>query len=119
MFGLFATLAGAILASVKTIVTNKLQAGNFKFHPLELLYHMSPLAFIQCMFWAAGTGEVKRLYQDVTSGSFGGSLSPPSALLALIANGAIAFGLNYVSFTANGKTSPLMMCVAGKLYVAV
>jgi hypothetical protein len=54
-----------------------------------------------------------RLYDDVISGEFGGSLSVNTAVLALCANGAIAFGLNYVSFTANGKTSPLMMCVAG------
>jgi hypothetical protein len=33
---------------------------------------------------------------------------------ALLANGAIAFGLNVVSFTANKKAGPLSMTVAGE-----
>jgi hypothetical protein len=65
------------------------------------------------MVWGFGAGEFHRLVDDVRTGSFGGSLNPSTAILALTVNGAIAFGLNYVSFTANGKTSPLMMCVAG------
>lgn len=34
--------------------------------------------------------------------------------MALAINGAIAFGLNVVSFTANKKTSALTMTVAGE-----
>lgn len=36
---------------------------------------------------------------------------------ALLVNGAIAFGLNYVSFTANKKAGALTMTVAGALCV--
>jgi hypothetical protein len=37
-----------------------------------------------------------------------------SQILALGLNGFIAFGLNVVSFYANGKTSPVSMSVAGE-----
>lgn len=35
--------------------------------------------------------------------------------LKLVVNGALAFGLNYISFAANKKTSPLTMTVAANL----
>ena len=39
--------------------------------------------------------------------------------LALLVNGIIAFGLNVVSFTANKKSGPLTMTVAGACLLAV
>ena len=36
-------------------------------------------------------------------------------LLALLANGVLAFGLNIVSFTANKKVGPLSMTVAANV----
>lgn len=68
------------------------------------------------MLWGFSAGEMHRLVDDLQTGQFGGSLNVNTAILALTVNGAIAFGLNYVSFTANGKTSPLMMCVAGTCF---
>jgi hypothetical protein len=40
----------------------------------------------------------------------------PLKLAALFVNGAIAFGLNIVSFTANKKAGALSMTVAGKCW---
>lgn len=82
-------------------------------HPLDLLTRMCPLAFIQCVFYAWISGELK----DVRDWSahemtwFGAA--------GLIMNGCIAFGLNIVSFTANKKAGALSMTVAGMFYTAI
>lgn len=71
---------------------------------------MSPLAFIQCVLcgWYSGELERVRVYGavEMTRGK----------ACALVINGVIAFGLNVVSFTANKKTSPLTMTVAGTFF---
>lgn len=138
--GFVVTFLGTALASLKTIVTNKVQVGEFKLHPLDLLLHMSPLSMLQTLICATAVGEVSSfwaLLNGVGDGNavetvavIGDKIATPSTsvvsdtfttgcLIALLGNGIIAFLLNYVSFTANGKTSPLMMCVAGKLGVDV
>ena len=55
--GFFMTNLGALLAAIKTIVTNRVQVGPLKLHPMDLLLRMSPLAFIQCMLCAYFAGE--------------------------------------------------------------
>ncbi|KAI8047512.1 triose-phosphate transporter family-domain-containing protein [Gilbertella persicaria] len=107
--GFFLTVLGAVLASVKTIVTNRVQVGRLKLNPLDLLFRMSPLAFIQCIFYAHITGELDRL-ETFSAENMNWSLAS-----GLLLNGAIAFGLNIVSFTANKKTSALTMTVAGNV----
>jgi hypothetical protein len=91
------------------VVTNVVQVGRLKLHPLDLLLRMSPLAFLQCLVYALVSGEmvdvVEYVFDDLTLGSF----------LALAANGTIAFFLNVVSFTANKKTSALTMTVAANV----
>lgn len=98
-----------MLAALKTVVTNRVQVGGLKLHPLDLLLRMSPLAAIQCMIYMRLTGELDlvRAYiaKDFTSGHF----------WAIFLNGCIAFGLNVASFTANKKTGALTMSVAGEL----
>ncbi|KAG1462662.1 hypothetical protein G6F56_005464 [Rhizopus delemar] len=98
-----------ILASIKTIVTNRIQVGRLKLNPLDLLFRMSPLAFIQCIMYAYATGELERVElfsrQEMTS----------NLVFSLLLNGLIAFALNVVSFTANKKTSALTMTVAGNV----
>lgn len=108
-WGLVLTLTGTLLAALKTIVTNRIQVGRLKLHPLDLLIRMSPLAFVQCVFFSWYSGELDRvrLYSETEM--------TQSKVMALVINGAIAFGLNVVSFTANKKTSPLTMTVAGEL----
>lgn len=109
MWGFVLTLIGTFLAALKTIVTNVIQVGRLKLHPLDLLLRMSPLAFIQCVLYAWATGELDRVRihsaTNMTS----------SNAIALWINGLIAFGLNVVSFTANKKTSALTMTVAANV----
>lgn len=108
--GFFLTVLGAILASVKTIVTNRIQVGRLKLNPLDLLFRMSPLAFIQCIVYAYLTGELEQVRTFVFTNTSNQQLG-----LGLLLNGVIAFGLNIVSFTANKKTSALTMTVAGNI----
>lgn len=68
---------------------------------------MSPLAFIQCVLFGWYTGELERVRR------FGALEMTSGKALALLINGIIAFGLNVVSFTANKKSGPLTMTVAG------
>ncbi|KAH8097114.1 TPT-domain-containing protein [Cristinia sonorae] len=114
-------------------------------HPLDLLMRMSPLAFIQCILYAQLSGELDRIRQlsHPQVHSFGSSASvlgprnhtvhghcirhhtPESNLvanldlarqtMALLLNGCIAFGLNVVSLTANGKIGALSMTVAANV----
>ncbi|KAK7206760.1 triose-phosphate transporter family-domain-containing protein [Myxozyma melibiosi] len=107
--GFFLTLLGAFLAALKTVATNRVQTGRLKLSPLELLFRMSPLAFLQCIVYAYFTGEITSLkaYWPVSMDS--------SMMIKLILNGAIAFGLNVVSFTANKKTGALTMTVAANV----
>ncbi|VVT55738.1 uncharacterized protein SAPINGB_P004713 [Magnusiomyces paraingens] len=132
--GFFLTLLGAFLAAVKTVVTNKVQTGRLKLSPLELLYRMSPLAFIQTVIYGYFTGEVTTIYyaalealgKSNQSNIFARAADPlisvnspfvidKPLLIKLALNGLIAFGLNVVSFTANKNTNALTMTVAGNV----
>ena len=107
--GFCLTLLGAFLAALKTVVTNRIQTGRLKLSPLELLYRMSPLAFVQTMVYAWYTGEMAQA-RTWAAGTMG-----RRELLILLTNGAIAFGLNVISFTANKKTGALTMTVAANV----
>ncbi|KAI8988569.1 triose-phosphate transporter family-domain-containing protein [Mycotypha africana] len=107
--GFFLTVLGTVLAAVKTVVTNRVQVGRLKLHPLDLLLRMSPLAFIQTMFYSYATGEMELVKEYMYTNL------DTSAFSALLLNGIIAFFLNVVSFTANKKTSALTMTVAGNV----
>ncbi|OBZ66838.1 hypothetical protein A0H81_13299 [Grifola frondosa] len=136
-WGFFLTLLGTFLAALKTISTNVLQSApllttkgklpanrypartltrlqiflpsRLHLHPLDLLTRMSPLAFLQCIMYAYATGEFERM--RTFHGQQGGIGWTRSAIL--LGNGLIAFGLNVVSFTANGRVGALNMTVAG------
>lgn len=83
--------------------------GRLKLHPLDLLLRMSPLAFMQCIAASWYTGELSRVRQ------YGATQMTSSRFAALAVNGALAFFLNVVSFTANKKTSALSMTVAANV----
>jgi hypothetical protein len=74
---------------------------------------MSPLAFIQCVSYAWWSGELERVR------AYGAREMTRTKALALFVNGVIAFGLNYVSFTANKKTGALTMSESKTGRVAV
>ncbi|TNY19377.1 triose-phosphate transporter family-domain-containing protein [Rhodotorula diobovata] len=102
-WGFILTLIGTFLAALKTIITNRVQVGRLKLHPLDLLVRMSPLAFMQCVFFGWWSGELDRVRE------YAATEMTQNKAIALLMNGAIAFGLNVVSFTANKKTSALTM----------
>lgn len=111
--GFLLTLLGTLLAAFKTILTNRIQR-NFStpLHPLDLLLRMSPLACIQSIIYASLVGEPTEFVNLIK----GMTLSDRFSLIVKLAvNGALAFGLNYISFAANKKTSPLTMTVAANL----
>jgi hypothetical protein len=162
-WGFFLTLLGTILAALKTIYTNVLQASSqprlrpsatnptpsYKytkispaprslsttFHPpqlpclspLQLLHLLSPLAFIETMLIAYFSGELASVREYAIAWLRHSATSafplgqPPlqpglstTQLWLLLVNGAMAFGLNVVSFTANKKVGALSMTVAGE-----
>ncbi|BEJ12457.1 hypothetical protein CspHIS471_0209170 [Cutaneotrichosporon sp. HIS471] len=108
-WGLILTLLGTFLAALKTVVTNLIQTGaggRLKLHPLDLLMRMSPLAFVQCVFYSWYTGELERVRR------YGATQMTRTKAIALLINGIIACGLNIVSFTANKKAGALTMTVS-------
>ena len=135
-WGLVLTLLGTFLAALKTIFTNVLQSNSssattlsnskpesvfaalhlipprLAMHPLDLLTRMCPLAFIQCVFYAWISGELKSV-RDWSAHEM-----TWYTVAGLITNGCIAFGLNIVSFTANKKAGALSMTVAGMFRTA-
>ncbi|KAF9579087.1 UAA transporter [Lunasporangiospora selenospora] len=107
--GFFLTVLGTLLAAIKTVVTNRIQMGRLQLHPLDLLLRMSPLAFVQTVIFSWMKGELDEVV------SFCKTELSTSLVIALLVNGIIAFFLNYVSFTANKKTSALTMTVAANV----
>lgn len=127
--GFLLTLLGTVLAALKTIVTHLLQTGHnitpstrrvpfprflmlsgpLKLHPLDLLLRMSPLAFIQCVVYAFISGELDRVH------AYSAANMDRRRAMTLAINGAMAFGLNVVSFTANSKVGPLSITVAANV----
>lgn len=85
--------------------------------PLQLLYLLSPLAFIQTMLLAHFTGELHRVQLHLFNSS---SLVPLEGAslnfrIWLVSNGILAFFLNVVSFYANRRVGPLAMSVSANV----
>lgn len=109
--GFVMTLLGAILAAVKTVATNRLQTAGLHLNALELLHRMAPLAMLQAFLVAYLNGEVAACRKF---GFLEGNINA-TACAILAANGAIAFGLNLISFSANKKVGALTMTVAANV----
>ncbi|KAF2208929.1 hypothetical protein CERZMDRAFT_48365 [Cercospora zeae-maydis SCOH1-5] len=108
--GFTLTLLGVILASVKTVATNRLMTGNLKLPAMEVLIRMCPLAAIQCLFYAAGSGEFAKVREFANEGAFSTGI-----LVSIIGNAAMAFGLNLVSFQTNKVAGALTISVCGNV----
>ncbi|KAI8803140.1 triose-phosphate transporter family-domain-containing protein [Cladochytrium replicatum] len=115
--GFLLTCLGVLLSALKGVATNVLLVGRLRLHPMDLLMRMSSLACMQCLFIAYVSGEYDRMLSNVSR--LLGWLTIDGLLLALLTNGVLAFLLNYVSFTANKKTSALSMTVAGNVKQAL
>lgn len=111
MIGFFMTLLGAILAAVKTVMTNRMQTAGLHFTAIELLYRLSPLAVLQSIAMAYLNGEFSGIEKYFFEQ---GNLSMKVVLIFSI-NAAMAFGLNVTSFSANKKTGALTMTVAANV----
>ena len=116
--GLVITFLGTFLASLKTVITNLMQNGfkheqnqsKFQMHPLDLLFRLSPLAFVQCVGYIIYSEEYFEVYKDLWP------MPNVWKTIFLIAfNGVIAFGLNVVSFTCNKNVGPLTISVAANI----
>lgn len=112
--GLFLTILGVVLSSLKGVMTNFMLVGGFKMHPLELIALVAPWAALQCLLTSVATGESSAIYSQYKSLPFDGLL-----VLGLLANGSLAFFLNWISFAVNKETSALAMTVAGNVKQAV
>ncbi|SMQ54282.1 unnamed protein product [Zymoseptoria tritici ST99CH_3D7] len=108
--GFTLTALGVLLASIKTVATNRLMTGSLKLSALEVLFRMSPLAAIQCLLYAAGSGELSRLQVTAADG-----LLTRGLLSAAVLNASMAFGLNLVSFQTNKVAGALTISVCGNV----
>lgn len=100
------------------------------------MFLSSSLASLQALAFSIMTGEF-HLFAKALINTYNGNaqlvnaginastatvdqaLSPILIVTGIFVNGVLAFFLNYASFTANGVTSPLMMCVAGNMKQAL
>ncbi|KAF9809013.1 hypothetical protein IEO21_07638 [Rhodonia placenta] len=116
MWGFLLTLFGTFLAAVKTIYTNLLPVPpRLSLHPLDLLSRTSPFACALCIVYAYGSGELLQARDSLAFGSTSGWFK----LAVLLGNGAIAFGLNVVSLSANKRVGALNMTVAANVKQAL
>lgn len=119
LYGLAMTFLGAVLAAVKTLTaTGMLKAPNGnKLSPVDILFYMSPLAVVYMIGFAYCSGEASRLYEIAIRGVVNENINEFTTIpyQQILYNGAIAFGLNFVSFTANKKTGAVAISVAANV----
>ncbi|KAK4503433.1 hypothetical protein PRZ48_004348 [Zasmidium cellare] len=114
LIGFTMTLLGVILASVKTVATNRLMTGTLKLSALEVLLRMSPLAAVQCVAYAVISGEADQFRTSYANGEFSNTLGA-----ALLVNAITAFLLNIVGFQANKMAGALTITVCGNVKQAL
>lgn len=110
MIGFLLTLLGVFLAAIKTVATNRLMTGSLALSAMEVLFRMSPLAAVQCLFYAYAGGEFTVLNEAVAQGVFDRTF-----LFSIFCNGVMAFSLNIVSFQTNKVAGALTVSVCGNL----
>jgi hypothetical protein len=110
LVGFTLTLLGVLLAAIKSVATNRLMTGSLALGALELLFRMSPLAAVQCLFYAAASGELTGFSAALNDGTFSYAF-----LLMLGLNAFMAFCLNIVSFQTNKVAGALTVSVCGNL----
>ena len=110
MTGFAFTVLGVLLASIKSVTTNRLMTGPLALSPMEVLFRMSPLAAAQCLFYAWISGEFSELKPAMQDGLIGITL-----ITMLAFNATVAFFLNSVSFQTNKLAGALTMSVCGNL----
>lgn len=114
MYGLSLTIFGVALSAIKGIATNLMLSGPSCYSPLELIWKTAILSSIQCLLIGYFRGEI-----DGIRVRFSNIENPWGLGCHILMNGILAFLLNWVSFTANSKTSALSMTVAGNVKQAL
>jgi hypothetical protein len=134
--GFLLTLLGVILAAVKvcanpppfktivtdklqTVVSNRIMTGPLALSPLEILFRMSPLAFIQAFLYSYLSGELSAFIASLKTQELTTSIILPlpsrNLALALAGNGVLAFVLNISSFSTNKNAGALTITVCGNV----
>ena len=108
--GFLLTFLGVILASLKTIASNRLMTGTLALPALELLLRMSPLAAVQSLLYSISTGEAQQFIEYVKAGHL-----TPTYSAALAGNGLLAFFLSVASLHTNKLAGALTMTVCANL----
>lgn len=101
LLGVILTVFGVLLACISSITANRFVEEPLALSPLELLLHLSPLAVMQCLGYAALAGELTTLRRFCQlRGGFTWSFG-----LAIFANALVAFALNYVPIRSDQSIS--------------
>ncbi|KIW97615.1 uncharacterized protein Z519_01199 [Cladophialophora bantiana CBS 173.52] len=129
-FGFGITLLSAVLAVVKTILTNELQRPprtsrwGLGLPSTRLVQYLALYAVIQTLLLASWTGEIKGLLTsdtEVAPPTLGLNLSSRSLQIRLpwpwlwLFNALAASMLNLASFEANKRCGPLSMAIAANM----
>ena len=108
--GFFLTLLGVLLASAKTVASNRLMTGSLALPPLEILLRMSPLAALQSLLFAILSGEGNAFLAWVHEGNLSSRYA-----VALASNGYLAYLLNITSFYTNKLAGALTITVCANM----
>ncbi|GAM89157.1 hypothetical protein ANO11243_071930 [Dothideomycetidae sp. 11243] len=112
--GFFMTALGVVMASVKTITTNKILTGSRSLDSIEVLARMSPLAAVQSAFLGVVVGEVSTIADAFDQGGM-----TLGFCVGLLANCILALLLNISSFKVNKLAGALAQTVSGNVKQAL
>lgn len=107
-FGRIDKHPGANANSNQNVATNRLMTGSLSLSAMEVLFRMSPLAAVQCLFYAAASGELKAASASVAEFDW-------SLIATIMVNASMAFALNVVSFQTNKVAGALTVSVCGNV----
>ncbi|OHT10742.1 putative phosphate translocator [Tritrichomonas foetus] len=105
--GLFVTVFGCFLSSLKSISIKMTLSGQYELHSLDLLSRMSPISAIEMFFLAIYKNEPQQIRE---SSKYEASIY---CFFGVMLSGVIAFFLNLTNFLATAHTSPLTVTIVG------
>ncbi|KAL3425714.1 triose-phosphate transporter [Phlyctema vagabunda] len=111
VLGFCFVLFGAQLAAWKAVIAYQMQVTGLNIRPLDIVRAVAPLSALYAFFFAYMNGEVDHfIVQEIS----GGHLTESGATFILL-NSALAFVLNWASFSANVSAGPLAVAVLGNI----
>jgi hypothetical protein len=112
--GILLCILGAFLSALKTISTHYLQT-SLSISALTIIHFVAPLAGIQSTIWSYMNGEIDEFLVKQISATSSQLTHSRSGILLILANGLVAFLLNWSSFVTNKKAGALTMAVMGNI----